>query len=164
MVTLIMTNKPEENRDLYRFEYFDPEDEVTYVDWVWLELSEINNYKSEYPRSKIRAATEEETNLYEEAYSDGYGIAAMLEFQDSYDGVTFRVELDEDGELDLDGKKMFECAVCSNHKDFEDEVAMSGDMFLGVLKDDKLWHICYECALLGSAIGNIQLEVEEDES
>ena len=147
---------------LYRFEYFEPEDNETYVDWVWLGPLELNYYKSDYQTIKVRPATPDENDLYEEAYADGYGIAAMLEFESSYDGITFRVELGKDGELDFNGKKMFECAVCTQHKDFDEEVAMVKDLYLGVIKDDKLWHICYDCGLLGTEIGSI--EIEDDES
>lgn len=160
-----MSQLNDEDRSLYRFEYYEPEDDYTHVDWVWLKVNEINEYMSSLNDVKFRPATKDEADLYDEAYSDGYGVAAMMEFESSYDGITFRVELGDDGQLNMDGKKMFECAVCSEHKDFEDEVAMANDLFLGVLKDDKLWHICYDCAMLGSEIGGIKIEdMEEDES
>lgn len=150
-----------EKRTLYKFEYYEPEDDQHYVDWVWLSDLELPNYKPEYSSTKIRKATRDEVDLYEEAYADGYGVAAFMEFESKYDGITFRVELNENGELDMNGKKMFECASCGNHKDFENEVAMSGDMFLGVLKDDKLWHLCFDCAMIGAEIGNIEIEDDE---
>ena len=150
-----------EGRILYRFEYYEPEDEQTYVDWVWLDARELNNYKSEYNTIKVRPATEDECDLYEEAYADGYGIAAMMEFESTYDGVTFRVEMGEDGELNMDGKKMFECAICSKHKDFEDDVAMTAGLFLGELKDDKLWHVCYDCAENAAMLKGIEDSMEE---
>ena len=111
-----------EERNLYRFEYYEPEDQCNYTYWVWLKDDEISDYRSSYGTVNVRPATSDEEDLYNEAYADGYGIAAMMEFESKYDGVTFRVELGEDGELNVDGKKMFECAVCGDHKDFEDEV------------------------------------------
>ena len=154
-----------EERNLYRFEYYEPEDQCNYTDWVWLKDDEISDYRSSYGTVNVRPATSDEEDLYNEAYADGYGIAAMMEFESKYDGVTFRVELGEDGELNVDGKKMCEGAVCGDHKDFEDEVAMANDLFLGVVKDDKLWHICFGCAMLGSEIGGIEIEdMGEDES
>jgi len=151
----------EENRILYRFEYYEPEDNETYVDWVWLNPLELNDYRSGYTTIKVRPASEDECDLYEEAYADGYGIAAMMEFESSYDGITFRVEMGEDGELNMDGKKMFECAICSNHKDFEDDVAMTAGLYLGEVKDDKLWHVCYVCAQNAVMLKSIEDGVEE---
>ena len=151
----------EENRILYRFEYYEPEDNETYVDWVWLNPLELNDYRSGYTTIKVRPASEDECDLYEEAYADGYGIAAMMEFESSYDGITFRVEMGEDGELNMDGKKMFECAICSKHKDFEDDVAMTAGLFLGELKDDKLWHVCYDCAANAAMLKGIEDSMEE---
>jgi len=151
----------EENRILYRFEYYEPEDNETYVDWVWLNPLELNDYRSGYTTIKVRPASEDECDLYEEAYADGYGIAAMMEFESSYDGITFRVEMGEDGELNMDGKKMFECAICSNHKDFEDDVAMTAGLFLGEVKDDKLWHVCYDCAANAAMLKGIEDSMEE---
>ena len=151
----------ENNQDLYRFEYVDPDNSQTYVEWVWLALEEVSLYKPDYPSVKYREATEDEVSLYEEAYSDGYGVAAMMEFEDSYDGVTFRVELGEDGELDMHGTKMFECAICGIHKDFEEEVGVAGGLYLGEVKDDKLWHVCYDCAQNAAMLKNIEESMEE---
>lgn len=151
-----------ENKTLYRCERFEPEDNELYVEWLWLSIKEAEEHVADTNIESVRAATLEETNLYEEAYADGYGIAAMLEFQHTYDGVTFRVELGEDGELDFNGKKMFECAVCAQHKDFDEEVATVNDLFLGVLKDDKLWHVCYSCGLIGTEIGSIEISSDAD--
>lgn len=151
-----------DGRILYRFEYYEPDDNETYVDWIWLDARELNNYKSEYQTIKVRPATEDETDLYEEAYADGYGVAAMLEFQSQYDGVTFRVEVNKDGELDFDGKKMFECAICEKHKDFAEEVGVAGGLYLGEVKDDKLWHVCYDCAEHVSMMSAIQDAMEND--
>lgn len=158
----MVTEHDNEDRSLYRFSYYEPEDGCTQVEWVWLKDEEVLNYRPDSLSLEYRLATEDEVSLYEEAYSDGYGIAAMLEFQHSYDGVTFRVELGENGELDFDGKKMFECAVCAQHKDFDEEVATVNDMYLGILKDDKLWHVCYSCGLIGTEIGSIEISSDAD--
>jgi len=150
-----------EGRTLFRFEYYEPEDQATYVEWVWLKEEELKDYRSSYQTIKVRPATTDEEDLYEEAYADGYGVAAMMEFESTYDGVTFRVEMGEDGELNMDGKKMFECAICSKHKDFEDDVAMTAGLFLGELKDDKLWHVCYDCAANAAMLKGIEDSMEE---
>ena len=150
-----------DGRILYRFEYYEPEDNETYVDWVWLDAKELNNYKSEYSTIKVRPATEDEADLYEEAYADGYGIAAMIEFEAQYDGISFRVELGEDGQLDMNGKKMFECAICEKHKDFEDEVAVTAGLYLGEVKNDKLWHVCYDCAENAAMLKAIEDSIDD---
>ena len=149
-----------EEKTLYRCERFELEDNRIYVEWPWLSHADMEEYVTDSSYETFREATSEEVDLYEEAYADGYGVAAMLEFEHSYDGITFRVELDKDGSLDFEGTKMFECAICGSHKDFDEEVATANDLFLGVVKDDKLWHVCFECAMIGSEIGAI--EVEDD--
>lgn len=130
---------------LYKFEYYEELDNETYTDWVWLEESEVADYRSSYQKVDVRKATLEEASLYEDAYSEGYGMAAVLEFESKYDGITFRIELNEDGNLSA-GRKMFQCAVCDEHLDFEEKVAAIGEMYLGVVKEDKLWHVCRDCA------------------
>jgi len=135
------------DRVLYRVEYYEPLDETFYVNWVWLKLEEMDDYLSEFSGSpKVRRATEEESDIYQEAYADGYSIAAYMEYQAQYDGITFRVEIGEDGKLNMRSKKMFQCAVCDRHLDFEESVSSAGGMYLGAVRDDKLWHICYDCA------------------
>lgn len=148
----------DKERFLYRCERFEPEDNQLYVEWMWLSPEELKDFSRDSNIENVRRATYEEENLYEEAYADGYGVAAMLEFESQYDGITFRVELGEDGNLDFNGKKMFQCAICDSHKDFETEVATVGDFYIGMVKDDKLWHICYDCALIGVEINEIEIE------
>lgn len=136
-----------ENRSLYRFEYYEPEEMQTYIDWVWLEPHEVTDYKSSIQSVSVRKATRDEEDLYNEAYADGYGVAAILEFQSQYDGITFRVERDENDKLDMfNTTKMFQCAICDRHLDFETEVGtISAGFFVGAIRDDKLWHVCYDC-------------------
>lgn len=155
------TNK--DNNNLYRFEYYEPLDEFTYVDWVWLEPQEVSNYKSSAVGVKYRKATSEEEELYNEAYADGYGIAAVMEFETKYDGVTFRVELGEDRE-DFTYTKMFQCSRCGNHKDFETDVATANGFYLTELKDNKdtLWHVCYDCAALQLEIERLDFDTTEE--
>jgi hypothetical protein len=148
-----MSQLNDEGRSLYRFEYYEPDDDFTYVDWVWLRLEEINDYKSGLNDVKFRPATKDESELYDEAYADGYGVAALMEFESQYDGITFRVELDENGELDMNGKKMFQCAVCDKHLDFDSDIATARGMYLGAIRDDKLWHICHDCARGSAEVG-----------
>lgn len=130
---------------LYRMEYLD--EGVRIVDWLWLTEYELENYLEDKAQAAgliYRAATPEEEELYDEAYRDGYEVAAITEIQKTYDGVTFRV--DDITETEITTTKMFQCAVCDRHSDFDSDVATAAGMYLGVLKNDKLWHICYDCA------------------
>ena len=154
----------DDGTDLYRVQYLDMENGDLTVEWTWLTFDEIGSYRSDYPQVKIRMASDEELDLYEEAYADGYGAASAIEWESTYDGVTFRIELGEDGELDFEGTKMFECAVCKTHKDFEEEVGMAGGLFLGEVIDDKLWHVCFPCAQNAAMLKGIEDAIEEEES
>lgn len=152
-----MTDGEEASKHLYRVEYFEPEDNANYTDWVWLQRSEVDSYRSEYKFVKVRRATPDEEELYEEAYEDGYSIAAIMEFESKDNGITFRVELDKNGELS-EGKKMFKCASCGKHKDFNSDVAVASDFFLTTLVNDILWHVCYDCAMLVLEVDGITLD------
>jgi hypothetical protein len=159
-----MGMEPDEHdhTSLFRFEYFESEDNATYVNWLWLkEKEELSSHPATYKHIKIRAATEEEQELYEEAYADGYGIAALLEFESRNDGVTFRVELDKAGELSQ-GRKMFQCSVCDKHKDFDDEVGAVNGFYLTELRGESLWHICYDCATIAVVMEGLDIGTTEE--
>lgn len=146
----------ERQKSLYKVDYFEPEDDCTYSDWVWLEPYEVPEYRSEYSDVKFRLATADEAELYEEAYEDGYAVAMVLEMRSVDNGVTFRVEIDETGNLQA-GHKMFRCAICDKHKDFDGEVAIVNGYYLTRLIDDVLWHVCYECAALSTEIDEVSI-------
>jgi hypothetical protein len=151
-------------KSLYRVEYFEPEDNASYVDWVWLMSDEVDSYRPEYKFVKVRRATKDEEDLYEEAYADGYGIAAIMEFESKDDGVTFRVELDKDKQ-DFSYTKMFKCSICGEHKDFETQVATANGFYLTELKGkdkDILWHVCYDCAMLQLEVDGIDIVITEE--
>lgn len=152
-----------EGRTLFRFEYINDVDGETYVDWVWLHPGEIADYKSDMQTVKVRPATADEESLYDEAYADGYSIAALMEFESKYDGITFRLEL-PGGDLSAEFKqtKMFECAICAKHKDFDTEVATANGLYLGEVKDDKLWHVCFECAMIEVELDGIEVDFTEE--
>jgi hypothetical protein len=142
-------------KHLYKVDYYEPEDECSYIDWVWLEFHEVAEYRSGYKYVKVRRATQDEENLYEEAYEDGYSIAMIMEMRSIDNGVTFRVELDEDGGLTA-GHKMFKCAICDKHKDFDGGVATVNGFYITKLIDDVLWHVCYDCAALSAEINKVE--------
>ena len=130
---------------LYRMEYLDEGTRI--VDWLWLTEYELENYLEDKAQAAgliYRAATSEEEELYDEAYRDGYEVAFITGIQENDHGVTFRV--DDITEDSITTTKVFQCAVCDRHDDFESGVATAAGMYLGVLKDDRLWHICYDCA------------------
>lgn len=143
-------------KHLYRVEYYEPEDARSYNDWVWLELSEVSEYRSDYKYVKVRRATPDEEELYEEAYEDGYSVAMIMEMRSVENGVTFRVEIGDDGGLSA-GHKMFRCSICDKHKDFDKEIAVANGYYLTRLIEDVLWHICYDCASLSAEIDEIEL-------
>jgi hypothetical protein len=150
-----------DNKRLYRFECYEPLDEETYINWVWLEPEEVSNFASSAGSVKYRVATSEEEELYDEAYADGYGIAAVMEFESKNDGITYRVELDESRE-DFSYTKMFQCSTCNKHKDFETEVATASGFYLTELKDEILWHVCYECAMLQLEVDGLEIDITEE--
>ena len=152
-----MDLEDDKQKHLYKVEYFEPEDNTTYTDWVWLYLEEVNEYRSGYKFVKVRRATEDEESLYEEAYEDGYSIAMIMEMRSVDNGVTFRVEIGADGDLDM-GHKMFKCAVCNTHKDFNDNAAKNSGYYLTTLVEDVLWHLCTQCVELSSEIDSINID------
>lgn len=157
-----MTADNREEKSLFRFQYV--EEDETYVDWVWLTIEELVDYKSNHGKDiHVRPATPDETDLYEEAYADGYGVAALMEFESQYDGVTYRLELPEGcNSIEFSQKKMFECAICGKHKDFDTEVATANGLYLGEVKENKLWHVCFDCATLQVQLDTIQIDYTEE--
>lgn len=150
-----------EGRKLYRFEHYEPLDDSTYVDWVWLTPEEVPQFRRGDGIVKYREATEDESYLYNEAYADGYGIASIMEFESKYDGITYRVELNEDGDFS-EGTKMFQCSICKEHKDFESEVAMANGFYLTELNNENLWHVCYRCVMMDSEFTGVTIEFNEE--
>lgn len=134
---------------LYRMETFNQGRRE--VEWNWLTNYELDSYVASKPGVVHRQATREEEELYDEAYRDGHDVAFLKSLDESFDGITFRVETL--GEDDIKTTKMFQCAVCDQHKDFLTEVATAGAMYLGAVRDEKLWHLCYDCA-----IGNAEVD------
>lgn len=137
-------------KNLYKVDYYEPEDQRSYIDWVWLKPEEVTEYRSDYKYVKVRRATQDEEDLYEEAYEDGYSIAMIMEMRSIDNGVTFRVEVSDDGSFNA-GRKMFKCAMCDKHKDFEKVGTVNG-FYITAMIDDILWHVCYDCAAMSAEI------------
>lgn len=153
-----------DNVNLFRFEYLD--EEVRRVDWVWLTPTELHSYMDDQPRTSAviyRQASTEEEELYDEAYNDGYGVAMIQEALENDNGVTFRMNAFGEGiAKSFDTTKMFKCAMCNKHKDFDTEVASTGGMYLTKLVNDILWHVCAECVSLQAQIEDIHIEDAEE--
>lgn len=145
-----MQNKNEEPNPLrlYKVTYVD--DNANYSNWTWMtieEASDVANLPTLGEIESFREATTEETELYDDAYNDGYGIATIEEFQSCNNGVTFCLNFDNATEGMFTTKKMFECGICGEDKDFESGVASANGLFLSVNVDDMLWHVCFNCAV-----------------
>jgi hypothetical protein len=132
---------------MYRIEYYELLDGEVYVDWVWLKPEEIESYTSQYDHVKARVASDLEANLYNYAYEDGYSVAMAEETMSSHNGVTFRLNDISFETGDMNTTKMFQCAVCEEHKDFETEVASANGFFVSAEKNDVLWHVCSSCTV-----------------
>ena len=141
------TTEPKDDISLYRFEYL--EEDIRVIDWLWLTEAELERYLENFKDASAlvyRVATSEEEELYDEAYRDGYEVAAIQEIMKSDNGITFR--LDNIGEETLETTKMFECGICGEHKDFDSDVATANGFYVSISKEDILWHVCFQCTML----------------
>jgi hypothetical protein len=149
--------------NLYRFECLI--DGYPTVDWVWLKPEEVQPFLDllNGDSATYRQATLDEEELYDEAYNDGYEVAIIQELRDNDNGITFRMNRVDSEEISFDTTKMFKCARCDNHKDFETEVARAGGLYLAETKQDILWHVCYSCVMLQSEIESVEFDIEEED-
>ncbi len=150
-----------EGLTLYKFETLE-EDGFNRVDWIWIDEAELAGHLSS--GTIYREATEEEVYLYEEAFSYGKMIGTVESSYLNHNGVMFRVDgLGGDDSLDgLKTVKVFTCARCENPKEFDSEVATSHGLYLTELKDNVLWHVCYDCVMLQTEIESIELDSTEE--
>lgn len=150
-----------EGLTLYKFETIE-EDGYNRVDWLWIDDEELTEYLSS--GTIYRKATEEEVYLYEEAFSYGKMLGTVETSYLNHNGVMFRVDgLGGDDLLDgIKTVKVFTCARCENPKDFDSEVATVRGLYLTELKDDVLWHVCYDCVMLQTEIESIELDPTEE--
>jgi len=155
----MLTNN--EGLTLYKFETIE-EDGYNRVDWLWIDDEELTEHLSS--GTIYREATEEEVYLYEEAFSYGKMLGTVETSYLNHNGVMFRVDgLGGDDLLDgIKTVKVFTCARCENPKDFDSEVATVRGLYLTELKDDVLWHVCYDCVMLQTEIESIELDPTEE--
>lgn len=150
-----------EGLTLYKFETIE-EDGYNRVDWLWVDNDELSNYLSS--ATIYREATEEEVYLYEEAFSYGKMLGTVETSYLNHNGVMFRI----DGlggfslEEDLKTVKVFTCARCENQKEFDSDVATVNGLYLTELKDDVLWHVCYDCVVLQTEIESIEFDFGQE--
>jgi hypothetical protein len=160
MEILVSTN---EELKLYRFEYL--QEDLPVVEWVWLKFGEaegyFDNHWSMITGVSFRVASQDEEDLYNEAFNDGYMLATVEENHRNDNGITFR--LNSFTLTGMDTTKMFQCARCDKRKDFDDEVAVANGLYLAEAKEDILWHICFDCVMLQNEVESISIDsIEED--
>jgi len=150
-----------EGLTLYKFETIE-EDGFNRVDWIWIDEAELADHLSS--GTIYREATEEEVYLYEEAFSYGKMLGTVETSYLNHNGVMFRVDgLGGDDLLDdIKTVKVFTCARCENPKEFDSDVATVAGLYLTELKDDVLWHVCYDCVMLQTEIESIELDPTEE--
>ncbi len=150
-----------EGLTLYKFETIE-EDGFNRVDWIWVEDGEISNYLSS--GTVYREATKEEVYLYDEAFSYGKMLGTVETSYLNHNGVVFRIDGLGDFSLEegLKTVKVFTCARCENAKDFESDVATVNGLYLTELKDDVLWHVCYDCVVLQTDIESIEFDFGQE--
>lgn len=151
-----------EGLTLYKFETIE-EDGFNRVDWSWIDEAELTDHLSS--GTIYREATEEEIYLYEEAFSYGKMLGTVESSYLNHNGVVFRIDGLGEGSLEGDLKtvKVFTCARCDNQKEFDSDVATSHGMYLTELKDNVLWHVCYDCVMLQTEIESIEFNSKEED-
>ena len=132
---------------LYRFEYLSDGQPV--VDWVWLGDGEDTQYlanDSSVSGLSYRKATYDEEELYNDAFSDGYGLGSVESEMRRSNEVYFKF-VGLKGDLELETEKVFTCGECKTRMlDFDSKVAKFGPYYITKERDDVLWHLCVECA------------------
>jgi hypothetical protein len=135
---------------LYRFEYLLLGDRV--VDWIWLtdedEAKQYMTGDSGISGVIYRQATNEEAELYDEAFNDGHGLGIAESRMESHNGVMHRLDSFKatDEEFKLDTTKIFTCGECGESElEFETKAVTTGGYYVAKEKDGVLWHICFDC-------------------
>jgi hypothetical protein len=137
--------------ELYRFEYIQYGERI--VDWVWLKNEhEALDYmagEEELAGMVYRKATVDETDLYDEAFTDGRNLGVAETRMEMSNGVTYRLNsfsADSDS-IELDTTKLFNCGQCNKSGlEFDVKAASTGEYYVSTDKDGVLWHVCTDCA------------------
>lgn len=144
-----MSFREDKELDLYRFEYLS--DGIRAVDWVWLGEGETFEYLANddsVSGLSFREASNDEKELYESAFSDGYGLGSV-ENEIKHSNEVYYKFVGLKGDLELETEKVFTCGDCKTRMiDFEPNVARFGPYY--ITKEDAesgvLWFVCVECA------------------
>ena len=157
------------NLTLFKFSYID-EDGHRSVDWVWLSSSkgaqEHLDSLEDGVLGTFREATEDELDLANESFADGYGVGMSQAQIEASNGVFFRVDsFDMFAEQDemMKTTKVFTCGNCrSSNLEFEEKVARISDYYIAKEKDGVLWHVCLDCELGGDYTSTSYIDKEKN--
>jgi hypothetical protein len=144
-----------EKRDfkLFRFEYLSLGDRV--VDWVWLtgdeEAKEYLTGESHISGVMYREATEDEEELYDEAFDDGLGLGQAEARRENHNGVAYQLNSmnlnPNDESFGMDVTRIFTCGDCGESLlEFELRAATTGEYYIAKEIEGVLWYVCSECA------------------
>lgn len=138
-----MTFRDDKELKLYRFEYLS--DGHRTVDWVWLEETEPKDYlgNDDYVIGlSYREATQDEAELYNEAFSDGHGLGTVEANMAHSNEVYYKlVSFDP-----METKKIFTCGECGKKAlDFETQASKTGEYYVTKEIENILWYLCVDC-------------------
>jgi hypothetical protein len=148
-----LDSDPQRKFKLYRFEYLTLGDRTN--DWVWLtgeeEAKDYLTGEDDVSGVVYREATNDEEELYDEAFNDGQGIGKAEGRMESYNGVSYQlnaINLDPDDEnFGLQTTKVFTCGDCNESLlEFELRATTTGDYYVAREKEGVLWYVCSSCA------------------
>lgn len=138
-----MSFREDKELKLYRFEYLSDGHRV--VDWVWLEETEPKDYlaNDDYVTGlTYREATTDESELYNEAFSDGHGLGVAETRMETSNGIYYKLITFDP----METQKIFTCGECGESGlDFETKAVTTGKYYVAKEKDGVLWHICFDC-------------------
>lgn len=151
-----MSNEEEHERPihLYRFTYWEEPTSPPSVEWVFggsdRDMEKHGSmYKDMAFHYEYRRATPDESAAYDEGFTEASALADATSRMQNWNGVTFRI--DRFTEDNLETTKIFECAKCGKHKEFEAEAATIGEYYICTPspreRNESLWHVCRECAI-----------------
>lgn len=125
------------------------------MDWVWLtgeeEAKDYLTVDSGVSGVIHREATQDEEELYDEAFNDGLGLGQAEGRMENYNGVAYRLnsmKFDEDSDgLGIDTTKVFKCGDCGEESlEHEIKAATTGEYYIAKERDGVLWYVCFDCA------------------
>lgn len=147
-----MSSEEKKKFKLFRFEYLSLGDRS--VDWVWLtgedEAKDYLTGQSDVSAVVYREATDDEEELYDEAFSDGLGIGQAEARMESHNGVLYQLNsmnLDvTDEKFGLDTTKIFTCGECGESSlEFDIKAVTTGQYYVAKEKEGVLWYVCFDC-------------------